>query len=55
MILIISAIIKYKHIRIFEFDEKTVGVVILAFTTYIALDRTVSTYRKAKEIRLIEH
>lgn len=53
-LLIMSAIVKYKHLKIWILDEDSVPVLILAFTTFIALDRIVTTSRKIKDIKFID-
>lgn len=52
IMLIISAIVKFKKNNILELSEENINPVILAFTTYIALDRIVTTFRRAREIKL---
>jgi len=47
--LFVTTISKYNHQKIFGFSEDVVNPFAQSLLTFIALDRVVTTYRKAKE------
>jgi len=51
ILLIIQAVVKFKHIETGFINDETVYALVFAFTTYIALDRVVTTYRRAKLLK----